>query len=250
MSGEPRPSVAAVVLAARGGARLARTLASVAWAGERLVVDPARQLAGAALPPGVARLDRPDEVSGRTRAPWLLLLTEDEVAPAALAAAVRAATAHPRGDAYRITREVHGFGAVVAVAGAPVRLARRERARVGVGAGLTPVLRVPPGWRKRLEVPLMANVGDALADAVENLDADATALAGLLRAARRTPLVRTAAWATLVGGARVLVGRRRPTGARGVPWARWSLAVLAGYRAMAAYGKLWETLQADAAALR
>jgi len=38
-------SGAAMVVASRGGGRLGRALASVAWASERLVLDPARRLA-------------------------------------------------------------------------------------------------------------------------------------------------------------------------------------------------------------
>ena len=84
--------VAAVVLGARGGARLARALASVGWAGERIVIDPAGRLGAATLPPGVRRLESPLDLAGATEARWLLLLREDEVAPPGLAAAVVDAT--------------------------------------------------------------------------------------------------------------------------------------------------------------
>src|SRR5439155_900343 len=47
------PAVAAVVLASGGGARLASALASVAWAGERIVLDPAARLTREPLPRGV-----------------------------------------------------------------------------------------------------------------------------------------------------------------------------------------------------
>jgi len=43
--------VAAVVLASRGGARLASALDGVAWAGERIVLDPAGRLGAALSPP-------------------------------------------------------------------------------------------------------------------------------------------------------------------------------------------------------
>jgi hypothetical protein len=54
----------------------------------------------------------------------------------------------------------------------------------------------------------------------------------------------------VAGAARVLLGRRTPGAHDAGPWARWCLAVLAGYRPMVAYAKLWEHRQAEAAALR
>ena len=85
--------VGAVVLGLRGGGRLARALGSVAWAAERIVVDAAGRIDAAALPPGVRRVASPLALVGATRAVWLLLLHEDEMASPDLAAAVRAATA-------------------------------------------------------------------------------------------------------------------------------------------------------------
>ena len=255
MSGPVVRDVAAVILAARGGARLERALASVAWAGERLVVDVAGRVPLHALPPGVVRLTNVADVPDRTRAPWLFLVAEEEAASPAVAAAVAEALApgNPgiRGrDAYRVPREVRGFGAAVAPGGAPVRLARRAGAVIGVRAGLAPALVVPGRRAGRLRAALVADVGDSLATAVEDLEADATALAGVLRTCNRAPLLRAATVAMVLAGGRVLCGRRRPTPARPQVWARWTLAVLAGYRAMVAYAKLWEGLQLEAAALR
>src|SRR3989442_904178 len=63
--------VAAVVLASRGGARLASALDGVAWAGERIVLDPAGRPGAEPLPDGVRWAGEPAEAA---RAAWLLLL--------------------------------------------------------------------------------------------------------------------------------------------------------------------------------
>src|SRR5207249_2756964 len=56
--------VAAVVLASRGGARLASALDGVAWAGERIVLDPAGRLGAERLPDGVRWAGEPAEAAG------------------------------------------------------------------------------------------------------------------------------------------------------------------------------------------
>jgi hypothetical protein len=48
----------------------------------------------------------------------------------------------------------------------------------------------------------------------------------------------------------VLCGRARPDPGARDRWGRWTLFVLAGYRPMVAYAKLWETRHAEAATLR
>ena len=116
--------VAAVVLGARGGARLARALASVGWAGERIVIDPAGRLGAATLPPGVRRLESPLDLAGATEARWLLLLREDEVAPPGLAAAVVDATVSGAA-AFRIARTLDLRGGTLRLPGAPAGPAPR-----------------------------------------------------------------------------------------------------------------------------
>src|SRR5207244_1644636 len=110
--------VAAVVLASRGGARLERALDSVAWAGERIVLDPAGRLGTEPLPSGVRRGGDPAEAAA---APWLLLVEEHEAVGAPLAAAIAGA-----GDAR---------GAPARPARPPARLGSRDPA--------------PPGGRAR-----------------------------------------------------------------------------------------------------
>jgi len=225
--------VAAVVLGARGGACLARALASVGWARERIVVDPAGRLGAATLPPGVRRLERPLDLGRATEARWLLLLREDEVAPPGLAAAVADATASGAA-AYRIGRTLDLHGRTLRLPGAPVRLARRETARLHVGAGASLALGSRAARAGRIASRLLVEE-DSLEDAVEALDADATALAALLQALAVRPRLSRLAVAPLAAAAPVLAARGGPLG-----WGRWIAAVLAGYRAFVVQAKLWE----------
>src|SRR5262249_39217717 len=64
-------AVTALILAGRGGARLERTLASVAWAGRRTVWDPDGRLARATLPANVTCVREAGEAAADG---WLLLL--------------------------------------------------------------------------------------------------------------------------------------------------------------------------------
>jgi len=226
--------VAAVVLGARGGARLARALASVGWAGERIVIDPAGRLGAATLPPGVRRLESPLDLAGATEARWLLLLREDEVAPPGLAAAVVDATVSGAA-AFRIARTLDLRGGTLRLPGAPVRLARRDTARLHVGAGASLALGVPVARPGRIASRLVVEGAESLNEAVEALDAETTALAALLQALDVRPRLSALAVAPLAGAAPVLAARGGPLG-----WGRWIAAVLAGYRAFAMQAKLWE----------
>jgi hypothetical protein len=227
--------VCALVLGSRGGGRLARALASVAWAGERVVLDPANRLAAEALPGGVRRERRP-RPADVTRAPWLLLIDEDETAPPALATAVAEAI---RGEtpspSYRVAQEVHALGARLRPRRDAVRLARRDEARLVLGRGLTPAL-CATGPSGRLVGVLEKEGAASLGEAVDDLDAYAGVLAALLVDAGARPGIRTSVMAFLAAGGCVLLAR----GVTARPWSRWSLALLAGFRAMVAYAKLWE----------
>jgi hypothetical protein len=228
-------ALGALVIGARGGARLARTLASVGWAAERVVLDPAARLAAEPLPAGVVRREGVAFEAAATAAPWLLLLEEGEVVSPALAEAIGAALAEPAALAYAVPLEVRGFGATLAPWRAPIRLARRPGARLVLRAGVAPEL----GTRRAagaLGVPLVAERAATLTEAVLDVEADGAAIAGVLRArgvrARSAGLV----LAFLVAAGRLVAAR----GAGGVRWGRWILGVLAGYRALLAHAKLWE----------
>jgi hypothetical protein len=228
-----RGAVSALVLASRGGARLARALASVAWADERLVWDPARRLAPGDVPAG-ARVEHGEPAPSGD---WVLLLVEDEVVPPALAAAVGAAVGPPdAGTAFGIRRELHALGATLHLRGAPVRLARRDAARPTLGPGLLPRLAGPAGARRTLAPALEVHAAASLAEIVQDLDADGAALAALLDRARRRPRLGHLVGPPLAAAVPVLTGRA----AGRVGWVRWMLAVLVGYRTLLAWAKLWE----------
>ena len=225
----------AVVLGSRGGGRLARALASVAWAGERVVLDPANRLAVEELPAGVRRQRgrRPADV---TRAPWLLLLDEDETVPPALAAAVaEAIRAGASCAAYRVAQEVNALGARLRPRRDSVRLARRDGARLTLGRGLVPALSAS-GTPGKLPGALEKAGAASLGEAVDDLDAHASMLAALLDDAGARPGICLSVMAFLLAGGRML-SARGPAPRR---WSRWSLALLAGYRCIVAYAKLWE----------
>jgi hypothetical protein len=232
--------IAAVVLAARGGASLERSLASVGWAAERVVLDPAARLEGEALPRGVVR-GRLDPGS-LTRSPWLLLLMEDEVATPALAAAAAAAVGAAAGRvAFRIPVEVTGFGARLRPRGAPVRLATREGARLRFHAAFGADLAPGAGRVGRLGTPIVTSDPGSVAEALLQLDADGAALAALLRAEAIRPRLRHLLLPPVAAAASRLSARA----AEHARWARWALTVFAGYRALVAYAKLWEMRQAE-----
>jgi hypothetical protein len=107
--------------------------------------------------------------------------------------------------------------------------------RLALGRGLTPELS-SMGAPGRLSVALEGHGADSLGDAVEELDAYADVVAALLAAAGSDTGIGASVRAFVGAGARMLCAR----GAAPRPWSRWSLAVLAGYRAMVAHGKLWE----------
>src|SRR5438046_10187204 len=114
----PLESVAAVVLASRGGARLARALESVAWAGERIVLDPAGRLGAEPLPGGVRWGCDPAAAA----APWLLLVEEHETVQPPLAAAIAGAVEATAARAYRIEQTVDYIGKSLRHSCAPVSM--------------------------------------------------------------------------------------------------------------------------------
>jgi len=238
------PAVAAVVLASGGGARLASALASVAWAGERIVLDPAARLTREPLPRGVRLHAGAAEPSELTTAPWVLLLGDGEIASADVPAAIATAVAEPGArPAYRIPVAVQGFGATLRPPRAPIRLARRSEARLRIGPGLAVDLGPPAGHAGQLRSALIVRTTERLSEAVEHLDAQATTLAALLAERRRRPRLWHLVLGPLAAGGHTLVAR--PVRQRGS--ARWFLAVLAGYRAAVAYAKLWERRRAESA---
>lgn len=229
----------ALVVATRGGAALAETLASLAWVTRRCVVDPAGVLAGAAWP-DAAEPWTPGSVSG-----WVLLLVEGERATEALAASVGRAVRESAG-AYRLPVAYEAFGTSLRLAGGAVRLVRGVRHDVHVRLGGEIGLESSAPVRSLASAPVVRRLPSLPREAVDALNAEAGALAALAAARGMNARALRLPAAGVVGAARVLLGRaREPLG-----WGRWITAVLAGYRALLAEAKLWEREQLGVVAAR
>lgn len=231
--------VVVVVVASRGGRRLAAALEAVAWAAERVVLDPSGRVDAVALPAGVGHRDDTVALDAIGTSPWVLLLRDDEVAPPGLGDAV--ARAIVVGEPRSVRRELHALGAVFAVAGTPVRLARRTGSRVDVRRGTDLRVRVPIGRAllEPLEPPLAVAHAESLEAALEALDADSTTTAALLDLDGRRARLRDLLLAPWIAAGRILVARV----AHPVGLARWIVAVLVGYGAVVAHAKLWERVR-------
>jgi len=174
------------------------------------------------------------------RAPWLLLLGEEEVVSADLATEIaQAVEGRASATAYRIGQDVEALGTTPRLPGAPIRLARRDGATLHAKTGLL-ALRPRIGPIHRLRGRLVAVGAGTLEAAMAELDADSDALAAVLYACGAQPRLRHLATLPLVPGMRALVARspkrRRP---------HWALAVFSGYRTAVAYAKLWELRRAE-----
>ncbi len=236
---EAEVPVVVVVVASRGDAKLERTLAAVAWAEERVVLDRLGRVDPAGLPAGVDHVRSVVALATVGRAPWILLLREDEIAPSGMRDAVAAAIAV--GAPRRIRRELETLGSAFLLRRAPLRLAPRAGCRVVVARGLELALRVPRGNGNLdpLEPVVVVAHAASLAAALEVLDADSSVAAALLEDEGSTPRLRELVLSPCVAAARVLVAHaRRPAGL-----ARWVAAVLLGYRAVVAHAKLWERVR-------
>jgi len=237
--------VLAVVVATRGGTMLDAALASVGWAAERAVLDPAGQVPASALPAGV-RLGRDvGAVASLGQAPWMLLLGEEETASPALSVAVGGTL--PGGpEAARPRLEVAMLGLRFALRHRPVRLARREHSRIVLDRALELALAGAPGPEVQLDAELRLDRGCSVAAAVDALEPDSRARAALLAQLGVHPSAATLIVAPLVALGRVL--RARVAERAGL--ARWICAVFAAYRVVLTHARVWEWRHAQPAPLR
>ena len=224
--------VVALVVAHRGGADLARTLASVAWMADRYVVDP-----GGVLSPGTWPSSAGHWTASGVHG-WVLLLAEGEVVSEGFAAAL-APLERSDVEAYRLAVECRAFAGVIRLRSRPVRLRRRmpHEIRVALGGELTfaessgaPVLAAAAVTRHLPPLP---------GEAIDALNAEASVLAALAASRGVRPRAARLLASGLAGAARVLLGR----GHGRLGWGRWIAAVLTGYRALLAEAKLWERVQ-------
>lgn len=231
--GHAATTVTALVVVRDGGAALRATLASLAWAGRRCVLDPAAALPATSLPAGVEPWDH-------AAAGWVLLVAEGEIVTEALAMAVGDAV---RGavSAYRVAVECRSAVGVLRLRGRPVRLARGGAPAVRVSLGGEIGL-VPATAARVLAGAVIARLEPALPlDGVDALDVEATVLAALAATTGVRPRFWRLVGGALVGGGRVLCGS---AGGR-LGWGRWIAAVLAAYRGLLVEAKLWERAQRE-----
>lgn len=228
--------VAAVVVAIRGGQALRAALDAVSWADERVVLDPGGQVDAATAGATVVRTT--PALPGSVRAPWVLLLAENERVSPATVTAVRAAVTGSR-IAWRIGREIRTLGFRLRPRGAAIRLAPAG-ARVTLTRGLGLALAPPPESRlrraPRLPDRLRVQGPASLAEAMEGLTAEARLLAALLGQRGARPAVPRIAEAAMAASIDILAARaKRPAGL-----GRWIAGVLHGYRTVLAWTMLWE----------
>jgi len=226
-------TLAAIVLATRGGARLDAALARLAWADARIVLDPAGAVAEASLPAGVSRLEDASRIDAAP-AGWLVLLGEDETLEAEGVARLRLALDRADGrTTFRLPVAARLFEVELEGRRPSVRVAAR-----GVPLGLRGGLSVefaPSGPSGDVDARIVRCEGTSLTDAVEALSAEAGALAALVDRVGWSG--RGIVWRPLVAGARILVARAR-SGRAGL--GRWVVATIEAYRVVVAYAKLWE----------
>jgi hypothetical protein len=220
--------VTATVLAASGGTLLERTLDSVSWAAERVVVDPADRLAGQALPAGVRRVVG---LTGDAGQPRTLLLVEGEIVPPALRDEIRDGLP---GGALRMPRQLAIAGGTLQPRGAAVRFAPRGEDAISLGRGFAPAL-VGAGSATETRHAIVVPPFDAM-QVMSGMQGESTILAHLLEASGARVRLPWIVSTPLVVAARVLFGRS--PGRLG--WGRWVLGVVAGYTVLASYAKLWE----------
>ena len=230
--------VAALVLAAMGGARLERSLASVAWARERVVLDPSARVDGRELPAGVRYVARPAPLIDLGSADWLLLVLEGEVASPRLADAVAGIGAEASGArAFAVPVEMHAIGTRWTPRPA-VRLVARAAATLVVRDG-RPELAADGAALPLADASIVVEAPPSLEAAVQALDAESAAVAAWLHWGGFRVKVRHLLLPPLVTVARVLLARGGSTR----PWARWVAAVFAGYRTLLVPAKVWELRQ-------
>lgn len=229
------PDLGAVLVVLRGGAALSRACEQAAWAGARTVFDPAGLVRDGDLPADVRRATDAAGALGAESTRSVLLLTDLESVPTALAAEF---SARARGDgAAAVGCAWIGDGFRLTARERSVRLAPRARARIDVDRRLVVTLRTPAAVTAldgALEIALAPDV----AAAAGALEEQTRALAHLLWRSGRRPTVRTAAGAAIAAGWSVLRAR---AGAPAPPRPeRWIVAVVAAYRAVLTQARLWE----------
>jgi hypothetical protein len=228
----PAAGLTALIVASRGGPALQQTVEAVAFARRRCVIDPAGVL-GATETSAAIEPWTPAAAAG-----WVLLLVEGEFLSAGAAGVLDEVT-RGAGPAYRLPVTCEAFGGSVRLAGGALRLARGASPSVRPRLGGDVALAASTTGPTLAGVSIVRRLPPLPREAVDELNADATALAALAAAAGVRPRALRLPLGGLIGGGRVLLGR----GSAPLGWGRWIAAGLAGYRALLAEAKLWEREQ-------
>ncbi len=236
-----RLPVLAVVVATRGGTRLADAVASVSWAAECAVLDPVGDLPAALLPSGLGVGRDAGALASLGEAPWMLVLGEEETATPALRDAVAGVVAGVPA-AWCPALEVDVLGIRFVRRRAPARLAPRAQSRLVLDRTLELAV-VAPLPVRRLPAAVRAERGRSVAAAVESLAPESRARAALLAQLGARPDALAIAGAPLLALGRVL--RMHASVPAGL--ARWVAGVFAAYRVVLAHARLWEWRQAQPA---
>jgi hypothetical protein len=237
--------VLAVVVATRGGSCLDPVLASLGWAAERAVLDPTDTLVPAALPPGVLLARGFPALPSLGTSPWLLLVTEEEIAPPEMAGAVGRAIAGPAGP-WRLRFRIETLGVILLQRDGPVRLAPRVQCRIGLDGALELALEGAAGGGGHLDAALRVRRGDSVGAAADALEPESRARMAILARTGAAPGTAVLGIAPLRALGRVLGARA--SGPSGM--ARWIAAVLAAYRVVLTHALLWEWQRAQPAPIR
>lgn len=230
------PDLGAVLVVLRGGAALSRAYERAAWAGARTVFDPAGLVRGGDLPGDVRCATDAADALGAASSRNVLLLTDLESVPTALAEEFSTCARGSGAAAVGCTWIGDGFR--LATRERSVRLAPRATARIDVDRRLVVTLRTPAAVTAldgALEIALEPDV----AAAAGALEEQTRALAHLLWRNGGRPTVRTAAGSAIAAGWSVLRAR---AGAPAPPPRpeRWIAAVVAAYRAVLTQARWWE----------
>jgi len=148
-----------------------------------------------------------------------------------------------------VPQEVEGFGVRFRPPGAPVRLARRDgaRLRVAVHGGLA--IAAPEPRPGRLDAGVIAHAAPSVTEMVDEMEADGSVVAALLALAAVRAGIGRSVLAATAAGARIACARRVASDPGRWREARWCLTTLTGYRALLAHAKLWERTECEGSPL-
>jgi len=233
MTGDAR-TLGVVILALRGGTRLAEAIEAAAWSDVRAVLALDGEHPPADLPPDVVVLGTLRELP-RLAVDRVLVLRESEHVDGDGVAALRAAVALAGADDVGVLPiETALLDLTIVAEGGLARLARPD-VPIVLRAGFAIEFERSGRTCRTIDAPVRHARGETLDQAVELAGIEGDLLAALMEATK----VRGAGilWHPFVAASRVLAGRA-PRGRLGLGC--WLIAAIDGYAVVVAYAKRWE----------